>query len=136
MRLYALKGRGVGQTPWRRLDTDRESAFGGNQSHSWTAQTALTIPLFPLMLVRFLGLDRLTSSLGNINLAKGIACIVGPLIAAVRSEREASAYHLTPPQGGRLSLTGQSIGRFSSCHVASAHTQTPTSLGFVQCFWQ
>ncbi|GAA55439.1 monocarboxylate transporter 14, partial [Clonorchis sinensis] len=42
---------------------------------------AFPIPMIHLLLVRFLGLERLTASYSNLNLAKGIASVVGPLVA-------------------------------------------------------
>ncbi|CAL8095632.1 unnamed protein product [Calicophoron daubneyi] len=55
---------------------------------------AIPIPSTPLLLVRFLGLDRLTASFSNINLCKSIASIVGPMLAVSIVERteEPSVY--------------------------------------------
>ncbi|THD24357.1 Monocarboxylate transporter 7 [Fasciola hepatica] len=43
--------------------------------------SALPVPMIHLLLVRFLGLERLTASYSNLNLAKGLASVIGPMVA-------------------------------------------------------
>ncbi|KAK4470303.1 hypothetical protein MN116_005870 [Schistosoma mekongi] len=43
--------------------------------------SGIPIPLIPILLVRFSGLERLTASFSNLNLLKGIASMVGPTVA-------------------------------------------------------
>lgn len=44
-------------------------------------QTALPVPMIHLLLVRFLGLERLTASYSNLNLTKALASVIGPMVA-------------------------------------------------------
>ncbi|TNN09019.1 Monocarboxylate transporter 14 isoform 2 [Schistosoma japonicum] len=43
--------------------------------------SGIPIPLIPILLVRFSGLERLTASFSNLNLLKGIASMIGPTVA-------------------------------------------------------
>ncbi|CAH8552764.1 unnamed protein product [Heterobilharzia americana] len=43
--------------------------------------SGIPIPLIPILLVRFNGLERLTTSFSNLNLLKGIASMIGPIVA-------------------------------------------------------
>lgn len=43
--------------------------------------SALPVPMIHLLLVRFLGLERLTASYSNLNLTKALASVIGPMVA-------------------------------------------------------
>ncbi|VDP79096.1 unnamed protein product [Echinostoma caproni] len=46
-----------------------------------TLSGMFSVPMIHLLLVRFLGLERLTASYSNLNLIKGIASVIGPMVA-------------------------------------------------------
>ncbi|CAH8539977.1 unnamed protein product [Dicrocoelium dendriticum] len=56
-------------------------AWYGVYAATFGISVAFPIPMVPIILVRFLGLQRLTASYSNLNMIKGIASVVGPLIA-------------------------------------------------------
>ncbi|KAF6768157.1 hypothetical protein AHF37_06264 [Paragonimus kellicotti] len=54
---------------------------------------AIPVPMIHILLVRYLGLERLTASYSNLNLAKGIASVIGPLIAVNIVEKTKQTDH-------------------------------------------
>ncbi|KAF7259626.1 hypothetical protein EG68_03115 [Paragonimus skrjabini miyazakii] len=54
---------------------------------------AIPVPMIHILLVRYLGLERLTASYSNLNFAKGIASVIGPLIAVNIVEKTKQTDH-------------------------------------------